>query len=1017
MDSHTTSPATKIDEGLYSRQMYVYDEKTMGKLSSAVILITQLTVLATEIVKNLALTGVKEIDIVKHELTVDEYEYGVNYYVSKNDVGNCLEDVVVPRLRELNGYVTINLIDKMPHGDELKKYNCVVMVDTLSHDRQIELNNMTRELNIPYVLTHTKGLTGSVFCDFGKQFHVADTNGEPAKNVPISQIYVMKSDTSEHWVVETANYHDMSPDDILILHNSRTNKSEGMYKVKSCPKPDTLYLEKGCADCPDFNPLNYVSYGEVHQVKTGVTINFKSLEHSYREPQFVYNDLAHFERPAQLHKILLTWNAYFKKYNKVPQPFNTVDFANFMELGKLFIDSENKDDILDEPLFKKFINHGNGNIIPVVSVIGALASQEIVKAVTNKYMPIQQFLHFESFDSLPDFKDNVPEDFKADYTDRYYSVTSVFGKTFMEQVKKLKLFMVGTGAIGCELLKNFAQMGVGTSPDGCIKMTDMDTIERSNLNRQFLFRSGDIGKLKSEAAKLAILQMNPDVNIESMQDKVCPETEHIFNHEFWENIDIVANALDNVQARLYVDRQCVNYQKSLLESGTLGTKGNVQIVTPLALTQSYGSSYDPPETGIPMCTLKSFPHLIDHTIQWARDAFEELFKVVPDVINRLIDDRQFIDTLGDNDLHQYYNIAKRYGTQDAPQNLVDCVIVGYKHFVYYYRDMIKSLLACYPPDHTTPKGDPFWSGSKRCPEPIEFNCNNKLHLDYVLHFAHLYAYMFGVGTGGLNDNYVKTVIQSNPNINFYPVNEKFGADEAEQKKMDAENTHVNSHQMVSELKSIALNVIHVLPHEFEKDDDSNHHIDFITCASNLRATGYQITPADRHKTKGIAGRIIPAIATTTALVSGLVSLELYKVVAGHSNVEKYRNAFINLALSTMLFSDPISATKNKISGKDYTLWDYIHVNENRSLKLYELMEIVSEKLGTSVDSVDHNPASLYSFILSNTEKARRLEMDVEDILTEMGIKCNPNGYVTLQVDLEEDCDVVVPDVHYWTYPK
>ena len=155
-------------------------------------------------------------------------------------------------------------------------------------------------------------------------------------------------------------------------------------------------------------------------------------------------------------------------------------------------------------------------------------------------------------------------------------------------------------------------------------VTDDDNIEISNLNRQFLFRREHVGKNKCETACGVGKTMNKEVNFEPLKVRASPENEHVFNDNFWYNLDFVVNAVDNVKARQYVDGQCVWFEKPLFESGTLGTKCHSQIIIPHA-TISYTDIIDPPEESIPLCTLKNFPYQIEHTIQWARDYFEGTF--------------------------------------------------------------------------------------------------------------------------------------------------------------------------------------------------------------------------------------------------------------------------------------------------------------------------------------------------------------------------------------------------------
>lgn len=215
---------------------------------------------------------------------------------------------------------------------------------------------------------------------------------------------------------------------------------------------------------------------------------------------------------------------------------------------------------------------------------------------------------------------------------RYDAQVSVFGSKLQKKMADAKVFLVGSGALGCEFLKNIALMGVSCGKHGKLTVTDDDVIEKSNLSRQFLFRDWNIGQAKSTVAASAATSINPRLNVEALQNRVGPETENVFDDTFWENLSVVINALDNVNARLYVDQRCLYFQKPLLESGTLGAKCNTQMVIP-HLTENYGASRDPPEKQAPMCTVHSFPHNIDHCLTWARSEFEGLLEKTPAEVN------------------------------------------------------------------------------------------------------------------------------------------------------------------------------------------------------------------------------------------------------------------------------------------------------------------------------------------------------------------------------------------------
>ena len=148
-----------------------------------------------------------------------------------------------------------------------------------------------------------------------------------------------------------------------------------------------------------------------------------------------------------------------------------------------------------------------------------------------------------------------------------------------------------------------------------------------------------------------------------------------------------------------MDQRCLFYGLPMFESGTLGTKGNTQIVVPHK-TENYGASRDPPEKSIPICTLKNFPNAIEHTLQWARDWFEGEFFHAPSDVNRYLEEPTFMAELNEqqNTKMETLERLKNSLVDDRPTSFEDCISWARTKFEVLFSNQPKQLLYNFPLD-------------------------------------------------------------------------------------------------------------------------------------------------------------------------------------------------------------------------------------------------------------------------------------------------------------------------------
>lgn len=150
-----------------------------------------------------------------------------------------------------------------------------------------------------------------------------------------------------------------------------------------------------------------------------------------------------------------------------------------------------------------------------------------------------------------------------------------------KRLRDAKVLVAGAGAIGNEVIKNLALLGIGH-----LVIADMDTIEVSNLTRSALFRAADAGMPKAERAAAAACELYPDIHAEGIAGNICAD----LGLGYFRWADVVVGALDNREARLFLNSACARLGKPWLDGG-------------IEVLQGVARGFAPPETACYECTM------------------------------------------------------------------------------------------------------------------------------------------------------------------------------------------------------------------------------------------------------------------------------------------------------------------------------------------------------------------------------------------------------------------------------
>ena len=320
----------KIDENLYSRQIFTYGKETMDKIVNMRILIVGLKGLGIETAKNIILAGPKEVSISDKKIcTINDL--GSNFYLNENDVKkNSLENSCIKKLKELNPYVNVNIYNGSSTND-MQKYNTIIITEMMKLEELYNIDFFCRKNKKYFIYALNLGLTGFLFNDFGIEHDIFDFNGEKKLTYNISFI-----EEKQNSYQITLNMKDNESIEFSVGNYIIIKKVKGLDFLNGDEPKKIIRINNQCLDIEKNNnnssKNSYISGGYIEEFKMPKKLKFDSFQDHFIKPSknFIRIDLKKNKTNILLHCAFVALHFYYYNHGELPElnPYVNVNIYN-----------------------------------------------------------------------------------------------------------------------------------------------------------------------------------------------------------------------------------------------------------------------------------------------------------------------------------------------------------------------------------------------------------------------------------------------------------------------------------------------------------------------------------------------------------------------------------------------------------------------------------------------------------------------------------------------------------------